>query len=107
MKVQALTLKQYEQGYVDYFSVSDAQRLALENERTQIQLRGSQFRACVALIASLGGGWKIPTEDDKPDFSPPTLEKHVNKFVGDAVDKASNAVNKAIDTTNSLITPAK
>ncbi len=107
LKVQALTLKQYEQGYVDYFSVSDAQRLALENERTQIQLRGSQFRACVALIASLGGGWKIPTEDDKPDFSPPTLEKHVNKFVGDAVDKASDAVNKAIDTTNSLITPAK
>ena len=69
LKVQELTQKQYEHGYVDYFSVSDAQRLALENERTQIKLRGDQFRACVALISSLGGGWKIPSPDDKPEIS--------------------------------------
>ena len=59
LKIQELTLKQYEQGYVDYFSVSDAQRLALENERSQIRLRGDRFRACVALIGALGGGWSV------------------------------------------------
>ena len=59
LKIQELTLKQYEQGYVDYFSVSDAQRLALENERSQIRLRGDRFRACVALIGALGGGWNV------------------------------------------------
>jgi len=77
LKVQELTQKQYDQGYVDYFSVSDAQRLALENERLQIRLRGDQFRACVALISSLGGGWTLPKEEDKETektFVPRALE---------------------------------
>ena len=63
LRIQELTLRQYEQGYVDYFSVSDAQRLALENERTQISLLGDRFRACVSLIGALGGGWQMPKED--------------------------------------------
>ena len=70
IKVRELTQKQYDHGYVDYFSVSDAQRLALENERTQLQLRGSQFRACVSLIASLGGGWKVSGEGAAPVEKP-------------------------------------
>ena len=77
LKVQELTQKQYDQGYVDYFSVSDAQRLALENERAQIRLRGDQFRACVALISSLGGGWELPKGKDKEkknSFVPQALE---------------------------------
>lgn len=71
LKVQELTLKQYELGVVDYFSVSDAQRLALENERTQIQLRGDRFRACVQLISALGGGWnrnEVPQEEIMPNI---------------------------------------
>ena len=75
-KVYELTRKQYDLGFVDYFSVSDASRLALANERTQISLRGDRFKACVDFIAAIGGGWELPKEDDnsalrndiKPDF---------------------------------------
>ncbi len=78
LKVQELTQKQYENGYVDYFSVSDAQRLALENERTQLSLLGDRFRACVTLIASIGGGWQVPSKDDKQpsQFAPKPLEMY-------------------------------
>ena len=77
LKVQELTQKQYENGYVDYFSVSDAQRLALENERTQLSLRGEQFRACVVLITALGGGWQVSDEKQQPvDFTPKPLEMY-------------------------------
>ncbi len=81
LKVQELTQKQYDQGYVDYFSVSDAQRLALENERAQIRLRGDQFRACVALISSLGGGWTLPREEENENnnkFVPRALELYTD-----------------------------
>lgn len=75
-KVYELTRKQYDLGFVDYFSVSDASRLALANERTQISLRGDRFKACVDFIAAIGGGWELPKDDDdsalrndiKPDF---------------------------------------
>lgn len=62
-KVEELTRKQYDLGYIDYFSVSDAQRQALLNERERLRLKGDRFRACVALVSSLGGGWseKEPT----------------------------------------------
>ncbi len=61
-KVYELTRKQYDLGFVDYFSVSDASRLALLNEREQINLRGDRFRACVDFIASIGGGWQLDKE---------------------------------------------
>lgn len=67
LKVQELTTTQYDLGSVDYFSVSDAQRLALLNEREQLRLLADRFRACVDLITSLGGGWKLDKaqQDDK------------------------------------------
>ncbi len=61
-KVFELTRKQYDLGFVDYFSVSDASRNALLNERTQISLRGDRFRACVDFIAAIGGGWSVDNE---------------------------------------------
>lgn len=57
-KVEALTKKQYDLGYVDYFSVSDAQRISLASERDELRLKAERFRACVSLIAALGGGWQ-------------------------------------------------
>ena len=57
--VQRMTRIQYEQGYTDYFSVSEAQRLELTSARELIVLRGERFNACVDLIASLGGGWNL------------------------------------------------
>lgn len=66
-KVEALTNKQYDLGYVDYFSVSDAQRQALLNEREQLKLKADRFRACVTLVKVLGGGWSL---QDSATFKP-------------------------------------
>lgn len=65
--VQNLTQKQYDSGFVDYFSVSDAQRNALLNERELLNLQGLRFKAYVDLIAALGGGWNI---NDIPNQAP-------------------------------------
>lgn len=67
--VQRMTRVQYDEGYTDYFSVSDAQRLSLANERALIVLRGDRFNACVDLILALGGGWSATPpdgEENKP-----------------------------------------
>ena len=74
-KVFELTRKQYDLGFVDYFSVSDASRNALLNEREQISLRGDRFRACVDFIASIGGGWELNKEAvENQDIKPAMYE---------------------------------
>ena len=76
LKVQDLTQKQYDLGYIDYFSVSDAQRLALANERAQISLRGDRFKAYVNLISALGGGWEADTQKQKEQLAPDLLDPY-------------------------------
>ena len=81
IKVYELTRKQYDLGFVDYFSVSDASRLALANERTQISIRGDRFRACVDFIAAIGGGWELPKEDSddvRNDLKPAIYESNAD-----------------------------
>ncbi|MBQ6534391.1 MAG: efflux transporter outer membrane subunit [Opitutales bacterium] len=74
-KVFELTRKQYDLGFVDYFSVSDASRNALLNEREQISLRGDRFRACVDFIAAIGGGWQTDAESvENGDIKPAMYE---------------------------------
>ena len=65
--VQKMTRIQYDEGYTDYFSVSDAQRTSLNNERSLIVLRGERYRACVSLIQSLGGGWSSKVADEQKE----------------------------------------
>jgi multidrug efflux system outer membrane protein len=48
----------YSSGLVTYLEVATAQNTALGLERTGARLRGQQLVAVVALIKSLGGGWK-------------------------------------------------
>ncbi len=55
-QVQNFTQREYELGNQDYFAVSDAQRQALLHEREQIKLLGAQYRQCISLIMSIGGG---------------------------------------------------
>lgn len=86
LKVQELTQKQYDSGYIDYFSVSDAQRLALANERAQISLRGDRFRAHVNLVAALGGGWVSDLQKHKEELSPDLLDPY--EFAKDTNSKS-------------------
>ncbi len=73
LKVEKLTRKKYDLGAADYFEVSDAQRLALANERECIRLKGDRFRAYVLLIASIGGGWDV--NDPETAKAPPQQKK--------------------------------
>ncbi len=77
--VQSMTRVQYDEGYTDYFSVSDAQRLSLNNERALIVLRGERFKACVDLVRALGGGWSLKNNKD----SKPTVDKAGRKIDSD------------------------
>ena len=59
--VEELTRKQFDSGVIDYFEYTDAERLALNNERERIRLRGDQFRSVISLVLAIGGG----VEEDK------------------------------------------
>jgi NodT family efflux transporter outer membrane factor (OMF) lipoprotein len=57
-KEVAVSLQQYKAGTVTYLNVVTAQATALTNERTSVSLRGRRLLAAVALVRSLGGGWR-------------------------------------------------
>jgi multidrug efflux system outer membrane protein len=52
-----LSTVRYKAGLVSYLEVVDAERTALENERTATQLNAARFAATVLLVKALGGGW--------------------------------------------------
>ena len=52
----------YHAGLVTYLEVATAQNLALQQERTVISLHGTRLATAVALVKSLGGGWRIANE---------------------------------------------
>jgi multidrug efflux system outer membrane protein len=56
-RAATLSRRQYDEGEVDYLTVIDAERTALQSERTATQLAGVQAASTVALIRALGGGW--------------------------------------------------
>lgn len=51
----------YTSGLVTYLEVATAQNVVLSTERASVRLCGQQLVATVALIKSLGGGWKEET----------------------------------------------
>jgi outer membrane protein TolC len=51
-------MNQYQAGIVSYLNVVVAQTLALNNEKTAVDIRGRRLNACVLLVKALGGGWK-------------------------------------------------
>jgi multidrug efflux system outer membrane protein len=55
-----LAQTRYDAGYVGYLDVIEAQRTSLATERASTQLAAQRLNASVALIKSLGGGWKSP-----------------------------------------------
>ena len=52
-----LSTVRYKAGLVSYLEVVDAERTALQNERTASQLNAQRFVASVLLVKALGGGW--------------------------------------------------
>lgn len=53
-----VTMNQYQAGIVSYLNVVVAQTLALNNEKTAVDIRGRRLNAAVLLVKALGGGWK-------------------------------------------------
>jgi len=63
----ALIDNQYKAGTVNYLNVMVAQGVALNNEKTAVDLQSQQLQAAVLLVKALGGGWHssdIPSADD-------------------------------------------
>jgi NodT family efflux transporter outer membrane factor (OMF) lipoprotein len=59
---QEIAENRYKAGLVTYLDVVTAQTLALEQERSAVDLHGARLAACVNLIKALGSGW---SEDGK------------------------------------------
>lgn len=51
---------QLHQGLTRYLDVVDAQRVALQAERTEAQLQGQRNISTIHLAKALGGGWERP-----------------------------------------------
>ncbi|MEO6569411.1 MAG: efflux transporter outer membrane subunit [Opitutaceae bacterium] len=62
-RATALAQTRYDAGFVAYLEVIDAQRTSLAVERASAQLTALRLNASVALIKSLGGGWRNPFSD--------------------------------------------
>lgn len=54
-----LEINRYKGGLITFLDVVTAQNIALENERTEVDLQRRRMDATVALIMALGGGWDI------------------------------------------------
>jgi multidrug efflux system outer membrane protein len=57
-KTLEIAMNRYRSGLVTYLEVATAQNAALDIERISVRLRGDRLVATVALIKSLGGGWR-------------------------------------------------
>jgi multidrug efflux system outer membrane protein len=53
----------YEEGYISFIEVLDAQRTLFEAETTQADVQGRVFNSLVNLYKALGGGWVVQAED--------------------------------------------
>jgi NodT family efflux transporter outer membrane factor (OMF) lipoprotein len=56
-----ISTNRYQGGLATYLEVTSAQSIALENERTAVQLLKRRTTTSVQLIKALGGGWKAST----------------------------------------------
>jgi NodT family efflux transporter outer membrane factor (OMF) lipoprotein len=59
-----LTTNQYRAGIVSYLNVIAAQTIALNNERTLLNVQGRRFLASVQLVRAVGGGWDARALED-------------------------------------------
>jgi NodT family efflux transporter outer membrane factor (OMF) lipoprotein len=67
---ERVSLSQFRAGTTTYLAVITSQTLALNNERSALQLQSRQFAAQVALVKALGGGWNASQLQASADASP-------------------------------------
>jgi outer membrane protein TolC len=61
-----VSTEQYKAGTVDYLQVITTQSIALQDQRTAVDLLTRRLTSSVLLIEALGGGWNmsaLPTKD--------------------------------------------
>jgi NodT family efflux transporter outer membrane factor (OMF) lipoprotein len=75
---ERVSLSQFRAGTTPYLTVIASQTLALNNERTALQLQGRQFAANVALVKAVGGGWNASELQPSPDASPTAASPQVS-----------------------------
>ncbi len=73
---EMITLNQYRAGTTGYLQLLVAQNSRISAENTLWDIRKRQFTACVALIAAIGGQWKI----EKPAVLPKPPETTPAKY---------------------------
>jgi NodT family efflux transporter outer membrane factor (OMF) lipoprotein len=54
-----VSTNQYKAGIISHLALLVVEAIALNNERSAIDIRGRRMTACVLLIKALGGGWKL------------------------------------------------
>jgi NodT family efflux transporter outer membrane factor (OMF) lipoprotein len=59
-----LTTNQYKAGIVSYLNVIAAQAIALNNERSAVDVQGRRLVASVQLVRAIGGGWDTRSLED-------------------------------------------
>lgn len=57
IRARDLASESFDIGLTDYISVIDADRVALQNQRSSVQVAGQRMVAAVRLVRALGGGW--------------------------------------------------
>ena len=57
LRARDVSMTQYEVGTADFLDVLDAERTALDAQRTEARLRGEEFLNTVQLLRALGGRW--------------------------------------------------
>ena len=54
----SLSEKRYQVGTVGYQEVLDTQRIALQAQRSAVNLKGQNLQAAISLVKALGGDWR-------------------------------------------------
>ena len=62
-----LALFQYQNGYISYIDVLDAQRSYFSAEIDYSNSVRDEFLTIIDLYKALGGGWSLPQEDGEND----------------------------------------
>jgi multidrug efflux system outer membrane protein len=70
--------ERYRAGIVSYLEVVDANREALQSERSRVQLSGRRLNAAVQLVKALGGGWSEEQLLGKP--APAAIGRTAKRF---------------------------